>query len=81
VQKKSLSDIPGDALVLSGGKLALGTDRGVFTAHAGQGAATSWSVLGAGLPNAAVNDLTAGTDGFIYAATHGRGVWRFSFSE
>jgi hypothetical protein len=26
----------------------------------GQGAATTWSVLGAGLPNTSVNDLTAG---------------------
>jgi sugar lactone lactonase YvrE len=67
--------------VLSHGNLALGTDQGVFTAEAGEGAATSWSVLGIGLPNASVNDLTAGPDGFIYAATHGRGVWRFAFSN
>jgi sugar lactone lactonase YvrE len=77
----NLPDIPGDALVLSQGKLALGTDQGVFTAVAGAGAATRWSVLGSGLPNASVNDLTAGPDGFIYAATHGRGVWRFDFSN
>ena len=77
----NLPDIPGDALVLSQGQLALGTDQGVFTAAAGEGAATHWSVLGTGLPNASVNDLTAGPDGFIYAATHGRGVWRFDFSK
>lgn len=57
-------------------RLALATDGGVFTAEAGQGSHTSWSRLGAGLPNAAVDDLTVGPDNYIYAATHGRGVWR-----
>jgi sugar lactone lactonase YvrE len=75
----NLPDIASDALVLSHGQLALATDQGVFTARAGQGIATTWSRLGSGLPNAAVDDLTAGPDGFIYAATHGRGVWRIAF--
>ena len=75
----NLPDIASDALVLSHGQLALATDQGVFTARAGQGAATAWSRLGSGLPNAAVDDLTAGPGGFIYAATHGRGVWRIAF--
>jgi hypothetical protein len=26
-----------------------------------------------------VDDLTVGPHGYIYAATHGRGVWRFRF--
>jgi sugar lactone lactonase YvrE len=75
----NLPDIASDALILSHGKLALGTDLGVFAAAAGQGSATAWSRLGSGLPNASVNDLTAGPDGYIYAATHGRGVWRIAF--
>ncbi|HYS31963.1 MAG TPA: hypothetical protein VEM58_06850 [Streptosporangiaceae bacterium] len=75
----NLPDIASDALVLANGQLALGTDAGVFTAAEGQGSATTWSRLGTGLPNAAVDDLTMGPGGFIYAATHGRGVWRFSF--
>ena len=75
----NLPDIASDALVLRHNKLALATDAGVFTAAAGQGSATTWSRLGAGLPNVAVDDLTVGPDGFIYAATHGRGVWRISF--
>jgi hypothetical protein len=75
----NLPDVPGDSLVLSHGRLALGTDQGVFTAAAGQGLATKWSRLGTGLPNAVVDDLTAGPDGYIYAATHGRGVWRIAF--
>jgi sugar lactone lactonase YvrE len=75
----NLPDVPGDALVLSGGKLALGTDIGVFTAQEGQGAGTTWSRLGHGLPNVVIDDLTAGPNGFIYAGTHGRGVWRIRF--
>jgi hypothetical protein len=75
----NLPDIASDALVLSHGKLALASDAGMFTAAAGQGAATTWSRLGTGLPNASVNDVTEGPDGAIYAATHGRGVWRLSF--
>ena len=75
----NLPDIASDALVLSHGKLALGTDAGAFTAAAGQGSATTWSRLGTGLPNVVVDDLTDGHDGYIYAATHGRGVWRIAF--
>jgi hypothetical protein len=75
----NLPDIASDALVLDHGKLALATDSGVFTARAGEGARTFWSRLGDGLPNASVNDLTVGPGGYIYAATHGRGVWRIRF--
>jgi hypothetical protein len=75
----NLPDIASDALVLSHGKLALGTDAGVFTAAEGHGSTTKWSRLGTGLPSAAVDDLTDGHDGYIYAATHGRGVWRIAF--
>lgn len=75
----NLPDIPSDALVLSHGQLVLATDNGVYTAAQGKGAGTSWSVLGSGLPDTSVNDLTVGPGGYIYAATHGRGVWRFRF--
>ena len=75
----NLPDIASDALVLSHGQLALATDAGVFTAAEGQGASTTWSRLGTGLPNASVNDLTVGPNGYIYAGTHGRGIWRISF--
>jgi sugar lactone lactonase YvrE len=74
-----LPDIASDALVLEHGSLALATDAGVFTATEGQGASTVWSVLGSGLPNTSVNDLTVGPGGFIYASTHGRGIWRIAF--
>ncbi len=75
----NLPDIASDALVLSHSRLALGTDQGVFAAAEGRGSSTTWSRLGSGLPNAAADDLTAGPDGYIYAATHGRGVWRIAF--
>ncbi len=75
----NLPDVASDALVLSHDKLALGTDQGVFTAAERRGSSTTWSRLGSGLPNAAVDDLTPGPDGYIYAATHGRGVWRIAF--
>jgi sugar lactone lactonase YvrE len=75
----NLPDIASDALVLAHGQLALATDAGVFTAAEGQGASTTWSRLGTGLPNASVNDLTVGPNGYIYAGTHGRGIWRITF--
>jgi sugar lactone lactonase YvrE len=75
----NLPDIASDALVLAHGNLALATDQGMFTAPEGQGAATTWSRLGTGLPNAAVDDVTVGPNGYIYAATHGRGIWRIAF--
>jgi sugar lactone lactonase YvrE len=75
----NLPDIASDALVLQGGRLALATDLGMYTAQAGRGSRTWWSRLGFGLPNASVNDVTPGPDGYIYAATHGRGIWRLPF--
>jgi hypothetical protein len=75
----NLPDIASDTLVLSNHQLALATDGGVFTAREGKGANTTWSRLGHGLPNAAVDDLTKGPNGYIYAATHGRGIWRIRF--
>jgi hypothetical protein len=77
----NLPDIPSDALVIQGHQLALATDLGMYTARAGQGAGTSWSRLGSGLPNASVNNVTPGPDDYIYAATHGRGIWRIRLGQ
>lgn len=70
-------DLPGaparDLLIL-GGKLVVAMDVGVFVADAVH--PTSWSNLGTGLPNAAVNSLTLTPVGSsIVAATYGRGLW------
>ena len=75
----NLPDVPSDALVISHHQLALATDIGMFTAKVGKGPNTNWSRLGTGLPNAVVDDVTMGPSGYIYAATHGRGVWRIKF--
>ncbi len=77
----NLPDIASDALVLAHGQLALATDAGMYTAREGRGAPTTWSRLGSNLPNVAVDDVTPGPDGYIYAATHGRGIWRIAFGR
>ncbi len=77
----NLPDVPGDALLIKHGQLALATDLGMYTARTGQGAQTNWYRLGLGLPNASVNDVTPGPDGYIYAGTHGRGIWRIPFGH
>ncbi|HET9781507.1 MAG TPA: hypothetical protein VFR33_06985 [Candidatus Dormibacteraeota bacterium] len=75
----NLPDIASDALVISNGHLALATDAGMFTAATGGGPGTAWSRLGTGLPNVVVDNVTPGPNGYIYAATHGRGIWRIQF--
>jgi sugar lactone lactonase YvrE len=72
----NLPDVASDALVEVNGQLALATDLGMYTAPAGRGSHTAWSRLGTGLPNASVNDVTVGPQNYLYAATHGRGIWR-----
>jgi len=70
-------DAPATDLLIVGSKLGVTTDVGVFVASAGQGAATSWSRFGSGLPHAALVDLTPSGDGAtVLAASHGRGIWR-----
>lgn len=73
----NLPDAPADDLLITaGGKLVVGTDIGVFSTSIGS---TTWSRLGTGLPNAAVNDLSFAPDrSYILAATHGRGIWKIS---
>ena len=73
----NLPDIPVNAIVedpTSANTLYIGTDVGVFFTNNGGG---SWSPLGSGLPNVAVTDLKLQTaTGFLFAGTHGRGVWK-----
>ena len=76
ISGNTLPDAPANEVVLSNGKLVLGTDVGAFVANAGLGAATTWSRLGTNLPAASVNEVTLTPDGrTIIAATHGRGIW------
>ncbi len=75
----NLPDIASDNLVELDGRLALATDSGAYTARAEQGTWTRWSRLGTGLPNSSMNNISIGPDGYLSAATHGRGVWRIPF--
>ncbi|WP_194908485.1 glycosyl hydrolase [Catenulispora rubra] len=70
----NLPDVPADSIqILPHGGIALATDLGVFY----EGAHSScWSILGNGLPTNATLQLQLGPDGNLYAATHGRGIWK-----
>ncbi|HZD79859.1 MAG TPA: glycosyl hydrolase [Actinomycetota bacterium] len=73
----NLPDVPAADVEVVGDHLVLATDLGVFTS-----ALTSddtWSRLGGGLPNAALNSLAIAPDGsFLVAVTHGRGLWKIA---
>jgi hypothetical protein len=77
-------DVPVTDIVIAGNSLYVGTDLGVLVAdrratpdtirwrRVGFNSGTSASAL----PLTAVFDLHAGADGQLYAATHGRGIWK-----
>lgn len=73
----NLPDIPVNALVIdtsSANKLYVGTDIGVFVTTNG---GTTWTEVATGLPNSAVFDLQINnTTNSLFAATHGRGVFK-----
>jgi hypothetical protein len=76
-------DVPFTDVVRSGGKLYAGTDYGVVVGTLdANGVVTAWNRVGAtpgtpgALPLTTVFDLHIGPDGFLYAATHGRGIWK-----
>jgi hypothetical protein len=68
----NLPDIPVNDIVISRGKLVVGTDLGTVVSTNG---GSTWSRLGSNLPYTTVMDLHLGPDGRLYAATHGRGIW------
>jgi hypothetical protein len=69
----NLPDVPTSAVKqLANGALVVGSDLATFYRAPG---ATTWQVLGSGLPTTTVMDIESGPDGNIYAATHGRGIW------
>jgi hypothetical protein len=74
----NLPDIPVNDIVISGGRMFVGTDLGTVVASLGSG---SWSRLGSNLPFTTVMDLHLGPDGLLYAATHGRGIWSIAASD
>ena len=68
-------DVPANSIkVLAGGGLVVGTDLAVMYRAPG---ATTWQRLGSGLPLTAAVDVEVGPTGTdLYAATHGRGIWK-----
>ena len=69
-------DIPvNDVVSLQSGGLLAATDLGVLYRAP---ASATWQRLGSKLPVTVAMDLTLGPDGNVYAATHGRGIWRIS---
>ncbi len=73
----NLGDLPITALVRDDhrGDLYAGTDFGVLVLKAG---ATQWAAAGSGLPPVAVYQLGLTRQGDLYAATHGRSMWRLA---
>lgn len=73
VGKGSLPDVPADSLVITDtGGLVLGTDLGVLFSSDG---GSTWKRVGTNFPATTVMQVLLGTDGKVYAATHGRGIW------
>jgi hypothetical protein len=77
-------DVPATDVVVVGNKLVVGTDLGVLVAdRRATPDRITWRRVGANsgssafaLPLTAVYDLHVSRDGFLYAATHGRGIWK-----
>ena len=67
-------DVPANSIkLLSDGSLVVGTDLGVLYKASGS---TVWHRLGGNFPVTVALDVEVGPDGWIYVATHGRGIWR-----
>ncbi|MFY9803112.1 MAG: hypothetical protein WA211_13530 [Candidatus Acidiferrales bacterium] len=78
----NLPDVPVNDIVIdptdaTDNTIYIATDAGVYaSANATAGAATTWSVLQAGLPNSQVLSLKLrNASRLLVAATHGRGLW------
>ena len=70
----NLPDVPANSLLVTArGALVLGTDLGAVTSTDG---GAHWQRIGANLPTSTVMQVLVGPDGQLYAATHGRGIWR-----
>ena len=69
----NMPDVPCSAVKqLANGALVVASDLTTFYRAPG---ATTWQVLGTGLPTTTVMDVESAPDGNLYVATHGRGIW------
>lgn len=80
----NMPDVPATDIERVGNVLVVGTDYGVLVSGLDGG---TWKRVGAApgsapsaLPLTTVYDLHVGPDEFLYAGTHGRGIWRTSIS-
>lgn len=80
-------DIPATDVAVVGDRLVVSTDLGVLVADRRATPDTiRWQRVGAApgqtgaLPLTAVFDIHVSDDGFLYAATHGRGIWKTGLS-
>jgi photosystem II stability/assembly factor-like uncharacterized protein len=74
----NLPDIPANAVVInpsSQNNVIVGTDLGVFETTNG---GTTWTQQNTGLANVVVSDLDLRSDRYLFAATHGRGMFKSS---
>jgi len=77
-------DVPATDVVVVGNKLVVSTDLGVLVADRRAGPNTvKWRRVGpapgatrVSLPLTTAFDIHVSRDGFLYAATHGRGIWK-----
>ena len=77
-------DVPATDVVVVGNKLVVATDLAVFVADKRKSPETiRWkrvglpiTVPGLTLPLTVAFDIHVSADGFLYAATHGRGIWK-----
>jgi hypothetical protein len=77
-------DVPATDVLVVGNKLVVGTDLGVLVAdRRATPENVRWRRVGfnsgsdrSALPLTAVYDIHVGADGHLYAATHGRGIWK-----
>ena len=78
----NLPDSPAMAVVLRNNSLIVGMDDGVFIAERTAGGVGPFTRLSAGIPHVAIWDLQLDPTGkILVAATHGRGVWVYAFSD
>jgi hypothetical protein len=80
----NLPDGPAESLVVDNGRLIVGTDVGVYISS--DTSSARYELLGDGLPNAPVFSValkpkaSAAEPDLVYVATHGRGVYTYSFA-
>jgi hypothetical protein len=74
----NMGDLPINGIAYNSqtGDLYAATDYGVIVA---KGGTSTWQPAAYGLPQVAIYSLTLDpTNGVLYAATHGRGIWKLS---